>query len=215
MQPTGRNATSGVACTHPTEWWSGFSLTTRPDSSSYPPSFALNCTPQVNLAGVLRWSGNRRGLRRAKGAAPRASITRPPTLSRVNMCRFSETGNKSLQKKCNHSTDTTATSGVTVLRDFFVNCEHAVESKRVSWSPDRSIGRRGHLPSFRRSASERTLCRSAAALDVNRRKPLVPTLRVGTFFVPLRGALGVNRRKPLVPTLRVGTFFVPLRARLT
>ncbi len=77
MQPTGRNATSGVACTHATKRWSGFSLTTRPGSSSYPPSFALDCTPQVNLAGVLRWSGNRRGVRRATGAAPaRASCAR-------------------------------------------------------------------------------------------------------------------------------------------
>ncbi len=68
-------------------------------------------------------------------------------------------------------------------------------------------------PSFRRSASERSSCRSPV-LGVNPRKPLVPTLRVGTFFVPLRGALGVNPTKPLVPTLRVGTFFVPLRGAL-
>ena len=50
-------------------------------------------------------------------------------------------------------------------------------------------------PSFRRSASKRCFCRSA----LPRRKALVPTLRVETVFVPLRGALAVNRRK-LFPT---------------
>ncbi len=52
------------------------------------------------------------------------------------------------------------------------------------------------------------------ALDVNRPKALVLTLRVGTLFVPLRGALSDDIRVLLVPTLRVGTVFVPLRGAL-
>ncbi len=47
-----------------------------------------------------------------------------------------------------------------------------------------------------------------------RTKALVPTRRVGTVFVPLRGALDVNRTKALVPTRRVGKVFVPLRGAL-
>ncbi len=53
-----------------------------------------------------------------------------------------------------------------------------------------------------------------SALTLPRRKALVSTLRVGTEFVPLRGAFNVNRRKALVSTLRVGTEFVPLRGAL-
>ncbi len=52
------------------------------------------------------------------------------------------------------------------------------------------------------------------ALDVSQPTTLVPTLRVGTLFVPLRGALDVNQPITLVPTLRVGTLFVPLRGAL-
>ena len=52
-----------------------------------------------------------------------------------NMRRFSAIGNKSVQKNCNHSIDTVATSGAAALRDFFVNCEHAVESKRTRGRP--------------------------------------------------------------------------------
>jgi hypothetical protein len=50
------------------------------------------------------------------------AVSSPPT---NNMCRFLEFGNKSIQKKCNHSSDTVATKQDTAMRDFFVNYEHA------------------------------------------------------------------------------------------
>ena len=69
--------------------------------------------------------------------APAARVRRLCTMDIIR--RVSAIAHKSIQKKCNHSIDAAATSGATALRDFFVNCEHAVESKRTRGRP---IGRR-------------------------------------------------------------------------
>jgi hypothetical protein len=59
---------------------------------------------------------------------PIAPASRVRTLSAIyNMCRVCSIGKKPVQKKGNHSIETAATSGVTILRDFIVNCEHTLE----------------------------------------------------------------------------------------
>jgi hypothetical protein len=65
----------------------------------------------------------------------------PPSLrlsssSVYNMRRVRRFGNTTVQKKCNHSIDTAANVEDTTLRDFIVNCEHAVESIRVFEPPN-------------------------------------------------------------------------------
>ena len=119
----------------------------RPDSVSERISaslaVALSCTElhssrEIDRSSQGEWKSTSSYESRA---SYRASIARSPTLLTYNsMCHVSALGNKSFQKECNHSIDTTAISRHTALRDFFVNCEHPIELKRVHpSSPARGI----------------------------------------------------------------------------